>query len=205
MKKIVLKTTALMFISLYFCTGCILNTKEDWKKLADRKFSLSEFQFVIRGQSREDAYNFYRKFPVKKIMFVLAREYNITIDISEFNNLINSKDLTLIEADGFIRAAKHTWKTKKNQQNRITLIFEQDYFDETIQKIKIAVYSNNSSIKVIDLNMSKTEEIFTQLKFLLKSGEESLKEYDDKKYDIISPVPLIIETESGSKETMEII
>lgn len=181
-----------------FCTGCLLNSREDFEKLPDKKFYFSEFQFILRGQSKEQAYDFYHKFPVKKIMYMLAREYNITIDISDFNNFRNTKDLSGMEEDGFLRTAKYKWRKKSDAENKIIFIFQQDYFESDQQKFKIGIYRGASSLKTIDVETSKIDYIFSELKLRLKSGKESLNEYNENNYDKISPVPQIIESERTS-------
>jgi len=192
-----------MMISLCFCTGCILNTKEDWDKLPDRKFYFSEFQFILLDQTKEKAYTFYKDFPVKKIMFILAKEYNITVDISDFNNFINTNKPSVIEADGYIRTEKHTWKKKNIEKNRIVFIFERDYFETDKLKFKIGIYSGDSTLKIVNTEISKIEYIFNQLKFQFQTAKESLNEYEEKNYNTISPIPLIIETNDKSSNLEE--
>jgi len=203
MKIKILKITIFISISLYFCTGCILNTKEDWTDLPDRKFYFSEFQFILLDSNKENAYKFFKDFPVKKIMFMLAKEYNITIDISDFNNFLITKKISAIKAEGSIRTEKLIWNKKNTENNRITFIFERDYFDESKLNLKIGIYSGNSTRKIINTEVSKIDHIFDQLKFQFESGKESLKEYNEKSYDKISPIPLIIETNSLSTEIEE--
>ena len=198
MKISFFKITTLLIISLIFLTGCILNTKEDWEKLPDRKFYFTEFHFILLDQSKEEAYNFYKEFPVKKIMFMLAKEYNITVDISDFKNFININKPSVIESDGFMRTEKNTWKNKNSVSNRIVFIFERDYFDDSKLKLKISIYSGETNLKTINTEISKVENIFTQLKFQLQTGKESLKEYEDKNYNTISPIPFVIETNDKS-------
>lgn len=198
MKKKILNLQIIAVITITIFTGCLLNTKDDWNKLPDRKFYFSEFHFVLLSQNKEASFEFFRKFPLKKLMFILAREYNITIDITEFNDFINTKNLSLIETKGLLRSAENLWKTGKIDNNRITLIFNQDYFEGSIQKLKIGIYSGNSTLKIIEIEMNKVDSIFKELKYKLPSSEQSLLEYEEKNYDKISPIPLIIEENRSS-------
>jgi len=197
MKNRILKISAFILITLSLLSGCLFNTKEDWDKLPDRKFCLSEFHFVLLAQSKEEAFEFFRKFPVKKLMFILAKEYNIKVDISEFNNFIITKNLSEIEAKGLLRTVENSWKKSSAGNNKITLIFEQDYLDESTKKLKIGVYRGNSTLKIIQLEMNKIDSIFKQLNIYLPSSKESLVEYEEKNYDKISPIPLIIESNNS--------
>ncbi len=212
MKSKLYKITSFVFISLYFCTGCFLNTNENLKeninKLPDKKFHFSEFDYNLIGQSKEEALNFFKKFPVKKIMFMLATEYNITIDISEFQSFINSNDLSIIETEGILRVTTNKWRKKNSENNSITITFDQDYFDERKLKLKIGIYNGGSSLKIINTEMSSIDYIFERLKYFLQSGKDSIREYNDKNYDKISPIPLILENSSKSPvidEQMEIV
>lgn len=198
MKTGFLKITVLVLISLYFSTGCTFDTKEDWEKLPDRKFYFSEFQFILMDQSKEDAFRIYKEFPVKKIMFMLAKEYNITIDISDFKQFINTNKPSVIIADRFMRTEKNTWKKKNSENNRIVFIFEKDYFDTGKLKLKIGIYTGDSQLKVINTEFSKIEHLFAQLNFNLKTGKDSLKEYEAANYDVITPIPMIIEINNNS-------
>ena len=203
MKTGFLKIAALFLISLYFSTGCTFDTKEDWEKLPDRKFYFTEFQFILMDQNKEDAFRIYKEFPVKKIMFMLAKEYNITIDISDFKQFITANKLSAIVSDGYMRTEKNTWKKKNSENNRVVFIFERDYFDDSKQKLKIGIYSGDTTLKVINTEFSKTDYIFTQLNFHLKTGKESSTEYETANYGTITPIPMVIEINNNSMITEE--
>lgn len=198
MKTGFLKIAVFVLISLYFSTGCTFDTKEDWEKLPDRKFYFTEFQFILLDQSKEDAFRIYKEFPVKKIMFMLAKEYNITVDISDFKQFINTNKPSAIIAESFMRTEKNTWKKKNSENNRIIFIFERDYFDAGKLKLQIGMYSGDTALKIINAEFSKLEHLFTQLNFNLKTGKDSLKEYETAGYDKIIPIPMIIEINNNS-------
>jgi hypothetical protein len=181
---------------MFSFTSCLFNTKENINKLPDKKFYFTEFQFVLTGQTKENAMIFFKEFPVKKIMFMLAQEYNITIDISDYNEFIKSGNTSDLKPDGSFRITKHTWNKTEKESNRITFIFDQDYFDPSILKFKLAIYSSNSTLKLYNTDISTQKYILTNLKKHLETGEQSLNEYEDKNYDNISPVPGIIESKS---------
>lgn len=190
-------------ILIFYSSGCIWNTRENFDRLTDRKFYFSEFQFILLDQKKEDAFIFFKHFPVKKIMYMLAMEYNVTIDISDFKNFIDSDTPSFLLSDGFFRNEKSTWKLNNSNSNRIVFIFEQDYFDSSKQKFKISFYDGDALLKTITAEISKVDYIFTQLNFQLKMGKESIKEYDEKKYDTSSPIPSVVEINSKSGKNDE--
>lgn len=198
MKTKILSIAAVISILFFSGTGCFLNTKENINKLSDKKFYFSEFEFVLLGQTKDEAYIFFKKFPVKKIMFMLASEYNISVDMSDYNNFINTKNLSDIKTDGMLRSAKQTWAKKSIVNNRIGIVFEQDYFDASKIKFGIKIYNGNSTLKIINTEISEINSIFSLLKSQLPSGKDSFKEYEEKNYDKITPIPFIIETNEGS-------
>jgi hypothetical protein len=186
-------TIAALIISLSLCAGCFLSTQENLEKLPDKKFYFTEFQFILPGQSKESAYKFFREFPVKKVMFMLAKEYNLTIDIADFGNFIRSKKASVIETEGLLRIAKHTWKKKNTENNSIVFIFEQDYMDSSVIKFSIGIYKGKTLLKKMNTDINKIDAIFNQLTYFLKSAEQSIKEFDSKNYAKVTPVPMIIE------------
>ena len=197
------RNPVIILLSLFFFTGCFFNTKENINKLPDKKFFFSEFQFILPGQTKESAMIFFKNFPVKKIMFMLAQEYNIIIDISDYNEFIKSGDTAVLKPDGSFRIIKHTWSKTDKESNRITIIFDQDYMNPDILKFKLGMYSKNSTIKLFNTEINNQDYILNSLKKHLKTGEKSLKEYEEKNYDNISPIPGIIESESDKTEVTD--
>ncbi len=201
MKTEFIKYLSIILISLYFSTGCFLNTKENISNLPDKKFYLTEFQYILPGQTKESAIIFFKQFPVKKIMFMLAEEYNIVIDMSDYAEFVQSGDGALLKQDGTLRIAKQTWHKADKEKNRITLIFEQDYFDAGLMKFKLGIYSENSTLKLFNTEINSIEYILNNLKKHFQSGEHSLKEYEEKNYDKISPLPGVIDSKSNPDKT----
>jgi len=203
MKTLHLKIFTVIIIVSYIATGCFLSTGENIEKLSDRKFYFTEFQFILPGQDKESAYKFFKDFPVKKVMYMLAKEYNLTIDISDFSNFIKAKNFSVIETEGTFRISKHTWKKKNADGNRIIFIFHQDYMDDSKKKFSVDIYKGKSALKTMSTDIGKINAIFNQLTYYLKSGEKSSKEFDAKSYAKISPIPMIIETSGEIPVTEE--
>jgi len=208
MRTAFLKIITIILIPSCIYTGCFLSTKENINKLPDKKFYFSEFDFVLPGQTREEAYFFFKDFPVKKIMFMLATEYNITVDISDYNNFIRSKRISSIETDGSVRVVTNRWKKKNTETNRIKIIFEQDYLDSSKRKFSLAIYSGNTTLKLFNSDIVNIDHIIEKLQSHLQTGNDSLKEFETKNYGKVSPIPLIIDIEeevSGKAEPSNLI
>lgn len=203
MNKKMFRNLTIILISLLSFTGCMFNTKENINKLPDKKFFFSEFQFILPGQTKESAMIFFKKFPVRKIMFMLAQEYNIIIDITDYNEFIKSGDTAVLKPEGSFRITKHTWSKTDKENNRITIIFDQDYMNPDILKFKLGMYSKNSTLKLFNTEINNQDYILINLKKHLETGEKSLKEYEEKNYDNISPIPGIVESDSDKTEATD--
>lgn len=201
MKTIVLKIPVFVIISLFLSTGCIFDAKENIRKLPDKKFYFTEFQFILPGQTKENAIIFFKQFPVKKLLFMLAEEYKINIDMSDYNEFVKNGVSGNLKPDGSFRITKHTWNKTENEKNRITFIFEQDYFDPSILKFKLGLYNGNSTLKLFNTEINTKEHIIINLKKHLQTGESSLKEYEEKNYDNISPIPGVVDSKSNPDKT----
>jgi len=187
-----------VLILLFFNLGCFTNQKIDGSELPDKKFYFTQFQYVLHGADKDRTFRLFKTFPVKKIMYLLAKEYNIEIDISDFNGFIKSADLSQLEAYGGLRTVKQTWNTGKDKdaQNKIIFIFEQDMVNDRDLKFTIEISSNNKNLNTIKTSISRIDFIFKQLEFSLKSAKENAKEYDEKNLDKVSLAPMIIEESS---------
>ena len=192
-----MKNKHILFISalilLVFNLGCFTNQKIDGNQLPDKKFYFTQFQYVLQGGNKDRAFQLFKTFPVKKIMYLLAKEYNIEIDISDFNTFLKFSDLSQIESYGGLRDIKQTWNMGKDTRNKIIFIFEQDMVNERDLKFTINISSDNKNLGTIKTSISRIDSIFSQLEFTLKSSKENAKEYDEKNLDKVSLAPLVIE------------
>lgn len=186
----------LFFTLIIIQSGCFFNAKKNIDSLPDKKFYFAEFRYNYPGQSKDEALIFYKKFPVKKLMYLLAGEYNIIIDISEYTRFIYSKDTSKIEADGSFRVMSNTWRKQGNDNNRITITFEQDFMDNTVKKYSISIFNSNYIIKVFNSDILSIDKIPENFASKLSNGEKNLKDYIEKKYDNTQQVPGIIDAVS---------
>ena len=180
-------------VLLFLNPGCFTNQKIDGNALPDKKFYFTQFQYVLHGVDKDRALQLFKTFPVKKIMYLIAKEYNIEIDINDFNSFIKSSDLSQIESYGALRNLKQTWNSDKDKHNKIIFIFEQDMVNDRDLKFMIKISSDNKDLSTIKTSISRIDFIFKQLEFSLKSAKENAKEYDEKNLDKVSLAPMVIE------------
>ncbi len=189
----------ILIILLFFLTACALPNQKKISQIKNRSFRLNSFTYILTAQDKKDAMKFFSEFPVKKIMFMLAREYNIKIDISDFQKFLVVKNKSDIKLFYGFRAEKSRWPVNIDSSgNNIDISFEKDYIGEADSKFRINISSGGSVLHSIATEVSQVEYIFKQLEYFLKSGKESAIEYDLKNYNKVKPVPLIVEF-SGSK------
>ena len=182
-----------IIVLFIFITGCAVLSSKKWENLADRKFYLVEFQYIHKGDKKETAFNDIKNFPVKKIMYALARDYNIEIDLSDYNKFIKTGNTAEIKTAGFFRDEKFTWNSPKADiKNSIVIVYEKDYFDESKMKSTITAYSDNKILKKIDISFSDKDRIFKQFKYYLSLAEESFSEYDKNDFEDKNNVPGLI-------------
>lgn len=191
-KKIVTILSAVLLSFISGCAGMELN-KDTWDNLQDRKFYFSEFIYLNTGANSEKAYDAMKDFPVKKIMYILSKQYNIEIDMSDYNAFIQNRNLAEIKAEGLIRNNKFTWSSKNiNSSNRIAIVFEKDYMDESLMNFKLKTKSGGKNLKTIDIKFSRTDVIFEQLGYYFEKTNEYISEYAKNGYEEKHIVPGLI-------------
>ncbi len=198
----IIKKTNIALILIIFVllpSGCFFNTRENINSLKEKKFYFTGFKYILTGQSKDEAYTFYKKFPVKKILFLLAAEYNVTVDISDFSRFIKSRGVDSIESDGSFRIFSNLWKKQPDENNRIIITFEQDYLDSSIKKISITAYSGKSTVLTINRDVLNIDTVPDIIASALASGKKNLKEYNEKAYDNASAIPGIIDIAADEK------
>jgi len=198
----IMKNKYILFVSililLLFNLSCLTNQKINGNELPDKRFYFTQFQYVHQGADKDRAFQLFKTFPVKKIMYLLAKEYNIEIDIIDFNDFIKFSELSQIESYGGLRDLKQTWNINKDKNNKIIFIFERDMVNDRDLKFTINLSSDNKDLSTIKTSITRIDFIFTQLEFTLKSGKENAKEYDEKNLDKVSLAPMVIEDLSAA-------
>ena len=200
MKHKHIKFISCLTLLLCFNLNCFTTQKIDGNELPDKKFYFTQFQYVVHGSDKDRAFQLFKNFPVKKIMYLIAKEYNIEIDIIDFNNFIKSSDMSQIESYGGLRDVKQTWNIKGEKNNKIIFIYEQDMVNERDIKFSIKISSGDKELSTIKAPVSRIDFIFKQLEFSLKSAKENAKEYDEKNLDKVSLAPMVVEVLSEAAD-----
>lgn len=195
---------AVLFIAVY--TGCagLGELKTDLNNLTDKKFYLTEFQYIHTDKNGKYAYDAMCSFPVKKIMYILVKEYNLEIDMSDYYQFIKTGSSNQIKTVGFVRNEKYIWKSSDpTSGNKITITFEKDYFDETKMKFSLIMFSGNKKLKSIIIDFSKIDYLFKQLDFYISKTDEYAADYDKNGYDSKDIVPGLILGVPGTRKSTE--
>ncbi len=190
-KKIQILILLLIASVLYGCAGLDLTgNKAEWEKLQDRKFYFTEFQYLLVDSNKKEAFKAMSQFPMKKIMYILASEYNIEIDLSDYYRFIRNEYSSEIKTEGFFRNEKFTWKTEKNiSANRIKIIYEKDYFEKNKMKFSLYITSGDKTMKSLSIDYTQNDYLFTQLGFYFSKTEMSIKDFDKNGYDDKNTIP----------------
>ena len=77
-----------LILSLVLVASCTTWSKKDWDELIDRTFYFQRFKYTYKGSSRQHAYYFMKDFPVKEMVALLEKKYNIKIDTKDFDKFL---------------------------------------------------------------------------------------------------------------------
>jgi len=190
-KKIQILILLLIVSVLSGCAGLDLTgNKAEWEKLQDRKFYFTEFQYLLVDSNNREAFKAMSQFPLKKIMYILASEYNIEIDLSDYYRFIRNVYASEIKTEGFFRNEKFTWKAEKNiSANRIKIIYERDYFEKNKMKFSLYITSGDKTMKSLSIDYTQNDYLFTQLGFYFSKTEMAIRDFDKNGYDDKNIVP----------------
>jgi len=194
MKKIF--TLIPLFILLLFFSSCTHLMQRQMSDMEDRNFTFTNFYHSHLGSDEEKVYKFYKEFPVKKIMFLFAKEHNLTIDISEFQRFVENDDINEVNVKKGFRKEHFSWDNKIETKNRIIIHHQRDYFDQKDPEIKISLRHGNRTIDILQTEYNNYEYIFNRLTKSFKTANEGIKEYEKMGYETAVPAPGLIEYSS---------
>ena len=204
LNKHILSLLTVLFIAFYSGCAGMGGLKTDFDNLADKKFYLAEFQYIHTDKNSKYAYDVMCNFPTKKLMYIIAQEYNIEIDMSDYYQFIKTGSPKYIKTDGFVRNEKYIWKSSTPQtDNKIIITFEKDYFDESKMKFSLIVFSGNKKLKSIIIDFSKMDYLFKQLDFYIAKTDEYASDYNQNDYESKNVVPGLILGEPGTRKSSE--
>lgn len=191
-------------VSLLFlftgCAGFELH-QEAWDNLPERKFYFTEFKYIHTGKDTQYALDTMKEFPLKKLMYILSRNYNIEIDMSDFYAFLNNNRKSEIKTHGFFRESSFTWSSGKNYTNRIQIKFERDYMDESKMKATLKATADGKNLKTVDMDFTRFEILFNKLKYYFSDTEKFLAEFVNNGYNDAEKVPGLI---LGTASTIQI-
>ena len=172
-----------MTVSLSGITSCTRWSTRDWDELKDRKFYFQKFTYSFVGETKESAFNFMKSEPLKETLNIVAKKYNIIIDISEFQNFIYSGDYSKLSVPGFLQDTKFIWESKKKQVNQIEI--EYDMRPELEAKNVVIIYrlsvKTNDRVRAFFLDrVYDRKDILTNLASSFGYGGLSKTEQDIK-------------------------
>jgi hypothetical protein len=77
-----------IILLLILTVSCTTWSKKEWDELIDRTFYFQKFKYSYKGSSREHAYYFMKEFPLKEMIAMLEKKYNIKINTDDFNKFL---------------------------------------------------------------------------------------------------------------------
>lgn len=182
-----------MTVTLSGITSCSHWSTRDWSELKDRKFYFQKFTYSFVGKTKENAFNFMKSEPLKETLNIVAKKYNIIIDITEFQNFIYSEDYSKLTASGVLRDTKFIWESKKKQVNQIEI--EYDMRPEIEAKDVVIIYrisiKNNDKVRAFFYDrVYDRKEVLTNLAASfgyggLNKAEQDIKGAGDTKERLI--------------------
>jgi hypothetical protein len=205
-----------MTVSLSGITSCTRWSTRDWNELKDRKFYFQKFAYSFAGETNENAFNFMKSEPLKETLNIVAKKYNIIIDVTEFQDFIYSGDYSKLSVAGFLRDAKFIWESKKKQVNQIEIEYEMR--PELEAKNVVIIYKltikNNDKVRAFFLDrVYDRKDILTNLASsfgyggLSKTGQDIKVAGDTKDRLIVADDKSGVEVNDGDimSETVTLI
>jgi len=183
-----MKARSFLVFILLMVVSCTEYTRKDWDRLENRKFILREVTYIHLDKTKTTAYEFNRDYPLKEILFLLAGEFGINIDITEYQNFRALKILDQLEVAPGLRKEKFIWKNPSSIEtgNEIFVTVSEDYFGEKDSSINLLFKHKGHLIKTISVDYASNSILFKNLKFYINDLESRRKLFFDNNYAIKS-------------------
>jgi hypothetical protein len=123
-KNSIITLVLAMTVSLSGITSCTQWSTRDWNELKDRKFYFQKFTYRFAGETNENAFNFMKSEPLKETLNIVAKKYNIIIDVSEFQDFIYSDDYSKLSTSGLLQDSEFIWESRKKRVNQIEIEYD---------------------------------------------------------------------------------
>lgn len=121
MNKIKKNMLLILLLVLFSAGSCASRSAKEWDELKDRDFYFQKFKYSVKGIKKDQALEFMKRFPTKKIFKILSHKFNINIDSSEFENFFSSKNYSEFKTKGLISDLEFIWQNKNKHANTIEL------------------------------------------------------------------------------------
>ncbi len=123
-KNKIIILTLVMAVPLSGIISCEQWSTKDWNELKDRKFYFQKFTYKFKGETKEKALNFMKDTPVTEMLNIVAKRYDITIDVTEFQNFLYAGDYLKLNTSGVIHDEVFFWESRNKQVNQIEIEYE---------------------------------------------------------------------------------
>lgn len=195
MKKLI--TLFIIISTIFIFSGCTHLVKKQIEKTEDKTYYFSEFYYNHLGSTEEYVYNFFKNFPAKKIMFLIAKEHNIIIDISEFQQLAAEGDPSDIKVKKGFRKEFFSWNSQKNAKNKIVINYKIDYLEEKIPEIIISMVVDGKTYNLMTSEVENPEHLITRITGYYPDVKKSAEDYEKLGYEKKTPIAGVIEYTKG--------
>ncbi|MBN2401500.1 MAG: hypothetical protein JXN64_03795 [Spirochaetes bacterium] len=142
--------------------SCSSMSEREWNNLQDRNFYFQKFTLVKKGINDKIAFQMMKSFPVDKMLALLAHKYNITVDSSEYHDLILSEDAQEFKEQSIFNLLKseYTWESTNKNPNSIEFthyfLFDSLKVQEDV-KYKIVIKVNDKVKETIYNDLYQNE------------------------------------------------
>lgn len=184
--------------AILISAGCTHLVKKQISKTEDKTYYFTEFNYTHLSSTEEDVYSFFKNFPAKKIMFLIAKENNIIIDISEFQKFTTEGDPSNINVKKGFRKEFFSWNSQKKTKNKIIINYKIDYFEQKIPEVLISMIIDDKTYNLMNSEVENPDHLIKRITGYYPDVEKSAAEYDKLGYEKITPINGVIEYTKGT-------
>jgi len=183
----------IFIITASITPACTHLVKKQIAENSDKNYHFTDFYYTHLDSTEEEAFNFMSKFPIKKVMYMLAKEHNINIDISEFQKFLLTEKQAGIKVKKGFRKEYFSWNNNSEVNNKIIIYYKRDYFEQKNPDFKISLVISGKSYDLMETEVHDNDHLIKRIAVYNKSSKNAAAEYERLNYQKISPVPGVIE------------
>lgn len=185
-------------VSLSLFLSCTHLLKKEIDSTSDRTYYFTEFNYTHLGSSEDEVFKFMKNFPLKKVMYLIAREHNIKIDISDFQKFMLKGSHADIKVKKGFRKEFFSWNSLSKSSNRVIIRYKKDYFEQKNPEFYISLVIDGKTFDLMDTEVQDNAHIISRIAGYYKTAEKGIADYERLDYDKTAPVPGIIEYTSSA-------